>query len=222
MGISQQIGASSLIKAGVVDNTANRPASPFEGQVIFQKDTDQMLVWNGTAWVIPNQTTQNPEGLEYITSASLSGSSVSVANCFSSTYENYLILSNNLVTAANCQLLMQFATGSTDSSANYSRQRLYVQLSSLGGSGSTSNTSLGVGYGVTASENFLRIEVSQPNLARKTFTISHENYQDTLQPNIEYNHGLLNTTTQYTGFVLTANGTTFTSGTLRIYGYRNS
>jgi hypothetical protein len=51
MGITQQIGASSLIKPGVIDNTAARPASPFEGQVIFQKDTDQILVWSGAAWV---------------------------------------------------------------------------------------------------------------------------------------------------------------------------
>jgi hypothetical protein len=50
MGITQQIGASSIIKPGVIDNTAARPASPYEGQVIFQKDTDQLLVWNGTAW----------------------------------------------------------------------------------------------------------------------------------------------------------------------------
>jgi hypothetical protein len=38
------------LKPGVVDNAAARPASPFEGQMIFQKDTDQLLVWNGTAW----------------------------------------------------------------------------------------------------------------------------------------------------------------------------
>lgn len=58
MGITQQIGASSLIKPGVIDNTAARPASPFEGQVIYQKDTDQLLVWNSTAWVIPNTVAQ--------------------------------------------------------------------------------------------------------------------------------------------------------------------
>ena len=51
MGISQQIGASSLIKAGVIDNTAGRPASPYEGQVIYQKDTDKVLVWNGSTWL---------------------------------------------------------------------------------------------------------------------------------------------------------------------------
>ena len=53
MGISQQIGASSLIKAGVIDNTAARPASPYEGQVIYQKDTDEILAYNGTSWTRP-------------------------------------------------------------------------------------------------------------------------------------------------------------------------
>ena len=53
MGISQQIGASSIIKPGVVDNTAARPASPYEGQVIYQKDTDEILAYNGTSWTRP-------------------------------------------------------------------------------------------------------------------------------------------------------------------------
>ena len=50
MGITQQIGASSLIKPGVIDNTAARPASPYEGQMVYEKDTDTLLIWNGTAW----------------------------------------------------------------------------------------------------------------------------------------------------------------------------
>ena len=50
MGITQQIGASSIIKPGVIDNTAARPASPYEGQAVYQKDTDAVLVYNGTAW----------------------------------------------------------------------------------------------------------------------------------------------------------------------------
>ena len=51
MGISQQIGASSLIRPGVIDNAAARPASPYEGQMVYQKDTDQIFVWNGTSWL---------------------------------------------------------------------------------------------------------------------------------------------------------------------------
>jgi hypothetical protein len=44
------------LKPGVVDNAAARPSSPYEGQVIYQKDTDETLVWSGTAWVLPNKT----------------------------------------------------------------------------------------------------------------------------------------------------------------------
>ena len=57
MPITSQIGSSSLIKPGVIDSAATRPASPYEGQVIFQKDTDQLLVWNGTAWVVIGNAT---------------------------------------------------------------------------------------------------------------------------------------------------------------------
>ena len=49
MGISQQIGSSSQIKTGVCTSTT-RPASPYEGQVIYETDTDKVLVYNGTAW----------------------------------------------------------------------------------------------------------------------------------------------------------------------------
>jgi hypothetical protein len=108
LGLSQQIGASSLIKPGVIDNTAARPASPYEGQVIFQKDTDQLLVWNGTAWVIPNSPAQNPTGLELVTPTSVTNGTVTtgqgtvrvagtagtvtINGVFSSSYESYLMV----------------------------------------------------------------------------------------------------------------------------------
>jgi hypothetical protein len=53
MGITQQIGASSLIKPGVC-TSSTRPASPYAGQTIFETDTNKTLVWNGTAWIITN------------------------------------------------------------------------------------------------------------------------------------------------------------------------
>ena len=36
----------------VVANAAARPSSPYEGQVVYEIDTDRMSVWNGTAWRI--------------------------------------------------------------------------------------------------------------------------------------------------------------------------
>lgn len=34
-----------------VCTSSNRPATPFEGQMIYETDTDLMLVYNGSAWV---------------------------------------------------------------------------------------------------------------------------------------------------------------------------
>ena len=56
MGISQQIGASSLSKPGVC-TSSTRPATPYEGQMIYETDTDKVLVWNGTAWTMVGVTT---------------------------------------------------------------------------------------------------------------------------------------------------------------------
>jgi hypothetical protein len=50
MGISQQIGASSLIKPGVCTSTT-RPASPYTGQVIYETDTNLQYSWNGSSWI---------------------------------------------------------------------------------------------------------------------------------------------------------------------------
>jgi len=42
--------SSRLIQPGVCTSTT-RPASPFEGQMIYETDTNLLLVYNGSAWV---------------------------------------------------------------------------------------------------------------------------------------------------------------------------
>lgn len=49
MGLSSQLASSSLARPGVC-TSSTRPASPYEGQVIYETDTDKVLVWNGSAW----------------------------------------------------------------------------------------------------------------------------------------------------------------------------
>ena len=83
-----------------VCTSGTRPTAPYEGQMIFETDTDRMYVWNGSAWVIPNQTTQNPTGLELITSATFSGTTNNVPYIFSSTYDNYRVVINNMTIGA--------------------------------------------------------------------------------------------------------------------------
>lgn len=59
MGISQGMGPGAL-RAGVC-TSASRPANPFEGQMVYETDTDLMLVYNGSAWVTitPKSATVN-------------------------------------------------------------------------------------------------------------------------------------------------------------------
>ena len=51
MAFSSVLGASSVIKPGVV-TSSTRPSSPFVGQLIYDTTLSQTLAWNGSAWGI--------------------------------------------------------------------------------------------------------------------------------------------------------------------------
>jgi len=53
MAFSSVVGASSVIRPGVCTSTT-RPASPYEGQVIYETDTNTLAVYDGTGWVSLN------------------------------------------------------------------------------------------------------------------------------------------------------------------------
>lgn len=53
MGLSSQLAPSAIARPGVIANAAARPASPYDGQVIYQQDIDGLLIWNGSAWYPP-------------------------------------------------------------------------------------------------------------------------------------------------------------------------
>ena len=217
MGITQQIGASSLIKPGVIDNTAARPASPYEGQVIFQKDTDQLLVWNGTAWVIPNSPAQNPQGLELIKQQTIGTAvtSVTVSDAFSATYDNYLVVLSGGACTGETNIGMQLGSKTT----NYKSQLIYANwgasITAFGNSTSTSVT-----YAASGGTNGIQgtIQVINPFLAKNTFVSGIWNASaDTGTAT-----GQTADTTSYTAFTMVIGGGSVTGGTIRVYGYRNS
>lgn len=49
MPFSSVLGASSVIKPGVVTSTT-RPSAPYIGQMIFETDTNLLRIWIGSAW----------------------------------------------------------------------------------------------------------------------------------------------------------------------------
>lgn len=50
MGLSSQLAASSLARPGVC-TSSTRPASPYNGQLIYETDTRKVYIYNGTSWV---------------------------------------------------------------------------------------------------------------------------------------------------------------------------
>ena len=235
MGITQQLGASSLIRPGVIDNTAARPASPFEGQVIFQKDTDQLLVWNGTAWVVPNSPAQNPDGLALITTCTVtsaggtaatsssgvvtigtSNTSVTLVNAFSTTYDNYkIVISGVSFNTASGFYYIKFnnSTGSTysytDNAIENSSGYSYYAF------GRAVSTGILMAQSPTAGVGSAVIEIVNPFLATRTTSSSQYSTTDIGSTSI----GIDTNAVSQTGFIISGN---FTGGKIRVYGYRNS
>jgi hypothetical protein len=62
MGLSNYLPNSRISQAGVC-TSATRPVSPYEGQVIYETDTDSVYVWNGSSWA--NIVADSPRNLLY-------------------------------------------------------------------------------------------------------------------------------------------------------------
>ena len=81
MPITNYLPSSRLIQPGVCTSTT-RPAAPFEGQAIYETDTDMMAIWNGSAWrYIASATATNGTVLQVVT-----GSTSTLTTSTSSTY----------------------------------------------------------------------------------------------------------------------------------------
>lgn len=70
MGLSNYIPSSVISRAGVC-TSSTRPASPYEGQVIYTTDIDTLEIWNGTAWRILGLGTPSTGSVLQIVSTTL-------------------------------------------------------------------------------------------------------------------------------------------------------
>jgi len=199
-----------------------------EGMVTYLLDTNAYQVYDGAAWVNPNQTTQNPTGLEFITEATTTNttSTFNIYGCFSSTYENYRIVMTGVTTAVANSVYWKGITGVTvNSSVAYSYTN--VGLSTRGAAISASafdQTSAYLGFDCYLNDgNSGAFDIYRPYIATRTFT-----YGNTSGLNSGYNgFNMRNCSTSmdsavsFDGIQLLTNGSNLTAK-VRIYGYRQS
>jgi hypothetical protein len=199
--------------------------------MIYETDTNRVLVWDNSAWVMIADSDQ-PPGLQLVipsgaTNGTLSGSTVTVnsavssctvSGCFSSEFENYRIV----ISGVDCSgsgsggyFTFSGSTGSTYQSAAY-----YMAYTSATLNGTNRNASGDGGlWTVSGTErNDAVIDVFGPNVnAKTTWSVQFTN---DLYPGVS--QGYDSNTVQHTGFVLKSPAaTTLTGGTIRVYGYRN-
>jgi hypothetical protein len=207
------------LKPGVCTSTA-RPANPFIGMMIFETDTNRLGVWTGSEWKFFIDV-DTPPALELIKTQTIGTavSSVEVTGAFSSTYDNYKIIVSGGVIGGGAD--MQLQLGSTTS--GYYMGSPYTTFAGTTTGLATANGSnfprVGFGSTTDASAN---IELMNPFLSRRT-GIRCMWGRDETNGLGGFSSGFLDNTTSYTSFTLTNNfSATFTGGTIRVYGYRNS
>lgn len=161
--------------------------------------------------------------LQFITSVTGSATSaINVNNCFSASYDHYLILKNfSLATGGNYGTLRLRSGSTDDTGANYRRQYIVASSTSVTSARSTGATvwDYVFGYGESSSFGFGNLWISNPFGSVRTTAWSNGSFD--ASANIQawssvYEHDL---TTSYDGFTFIPNATTVT-GTLYVYGLK--
>lgn len=223
MGLSNYLPSSRLIQPGVC-TSSTRPASPFEGQYIYETDTNRTLVYDGGAWVMTVDA-DSPPGMVLIKTQTIGTavSSVTVSDVFSSEYDNYrfTITGGSGSGAAGCTLKL----GST--TTGYYNGGIGLSYAGATVTGNNNNT---LGFWslaglVTTDSIVVDIDLYGPNLAKRTYYKTAYIYgpPGTTGGDFIQGGGYLDNATSYTSFTWgPAGSATATGGTIRVYGYRNT
>lgn len=184
------------------------------GEVLTASDTNTYLANSGSV---------------YITTASFSGaSSVSVDNCWTSTFTNYQVVVN--ITSATSTAYMSYQNRASGSNANSSYssvfQGMYLSAGSayqnIAGSQAQSSAIVGSFDGASGSVGHIIFDVAAPNLAQ--YTSLHGTFSMTTGNTGMYGGyaaAVHYVNTAYTGFTLSVSSGTFT-GSLVVMGYRKA
>ena len=160
-------------------------------------------------------------GLVFITSTSFTTqASVSIDNCFSATYTHYIVKRNLLGSAADINIDVRLRVGGVDASAaNYRRQLIVVNSTTINAGRATTETNMlrALGYTEATSFGYSELWISNPfETVRTTAWADYANDQDgsiILESGVyEYDP-----TTSYDGFsAIPASGTI--TGSISLWG----
>ena len=189
-----------------------------QGQYAYIEATSTLQVYTGSAWVTAGG------GLTYITQATPTAvNTVSINNCFTSTYANYFIVIDVTAAVGTGVVSARLRLSGTDASTNYASQRVGGQATTVYASSNIAGTDefyFGGIEGTPAGYGW-QMNLLSPALARATVGIGTSGYPSAGGSVVEHVWNNHTTATAYDGITVMFTGTSFT-GTIRVYGYQNS
>jgi hypothetical protein len=213
---------STGLRPGVCTSTT-RPVVPYEGQMIYETDTDLTFIWGGSAWQqVSGGTAVGNSGLVFVKQQTVGSgvSSVIVTNAFNATYDNYLIYLNAVgCSVTNDSFMVQLRTGTTTSTASYYFSLIYnVYTGGINQAAQSNGSSWNnVGRGISANDACsFSFNLNAPFLSVKTTMTGTATGSDLTGANSGYH----NVASSYDQFVVSLNSGTMTGGSITVYGYR--
>lgn len=222
MSLSSVTGASSILQPGVCTSTT-RPASPYDGQVIYETDTDKVAVYDSSSWVYKTGTSHVAPALVLISTTTIGSAVTSVAltNIFSATYDNYRITlsGGSASTTSDGSFILGATTANYYTAFTYNG---YVSPFTNFATGAANTTSSATVFSYSANGVNGVIDLFSPFLtARTTFLFAAATMATT--GNRWSGGGFQDSATSFTGMTFsTQGGHTLTGGTIKVYGYQNS
>lgn len=227
MPLSSVLGASSVIKPGVCTSTT-RPSVPYEGQLIYETDTDRVAAWNGSAWVYETAV-GGPPGLVYVTGATFTtATSVSLpTSTFTSTYRNYRMEFSLTAVTSDADITVRMrASGTDNTTSNY-----FAMWSGVNSAGTAASavTNLGTSFNFGESDSTFvpysfAIDILQPQIAAATTILGSLVYytKTTAQVNGLSGAAWFNGTTQFDSLSVISSVASSITGAYRLYAYADS
>ena len=207
----------SNARPGVCTSTT-RPTTPFEGQLIYETDTNRVLVFDASAWVMIADT-DAPPALQLVKTQTVGSAvpSVTVTNAFNADFDSYLIQYTNgtMSSSTDIGLRLEGLTSGYYGSAYYDSY-----LGTANGINRINNQAewFYVGGG-DSTGCMVNCTVYNPFAAVPTF-MTYQSWSGGVFT--IFGAGKQANYTSVTDFRLRPLAGTFTGGTIRVYGYRNS
>jgi hypothetical protein len=202
------------------------PTTTVEGFIWFDEATTPPTakVWDGSAFENIAAPVTEP-GLVHINTTTFTAqSTVSLNNVFTSLYANYKIIVTLSSSGAGAINLRLRKSGTDDSTANYDFQYTSFNNTALIGARNTGQTA----YSPMTNAGFAQphmqtlIEISNPQVNDRTTFQNVANFRVSAGSLNAVSSGYHNVVDQFDGFTLYPDSPTTITGTIRVYGYKNS